>query len=185
MVAARGDVWLLPFVNVTLISGRVFGNTEINLALSDDVKDALGLIGIEADNVSASIDVTGPVVGGGMTLAGGYKNLFATVNAMYIKQFVKEAGTDVDAIAITPLVGVRFPKIVNAVIGGQYQIYNSNVSGSLEVEGETLNYDVELKTTKWNWLVGLQRDFSNRWNGTIMVGGKPRPQTTIVLGYRF
>lgn len=185
LVAARGDVWILPFFNVTLMTGYIYGTTEVNLALSDEMKETLDLIGIQAENITVTTDITGPMAGAGMTLAGGYKNFFATVNAMYINQFVNEANTEVDAYAITPLVGVRFPKVLNVVVGGQYQLYNSNVSGSINVEGENLNYSVELKANRWNWLVGLQRDFSNRWNGTIMMGGEPRPQTTIVLGYRF
>lgn len=185
LVAARGDVWILPFFNVTLMTGYIYGTTEVNLALSDEMKETLDLIGIQADKITVTTDITGPMAGAGMTLAGGYKNFFATVNAMYINQFVNEANTEVDAYAITPLVGVRFPKVLNVVVGGQYQLYNSNVSGSINVEGENLNYSVELKANRWNWLIGLQRDFSNRWNGTIMMGGEPRPQTTIVLGYRF
>ena len=185
LVAVRGDVWILPFLNVTLLSGYIYGTTEVTLALSDEVKEVLDIAGYPADNLTITTDITGPMAGGGLTLAGGYKNFFATVNAMYINQFVNEANTEVDAYAITPLVGIRFPKVLNFVVGGQYQLYNSNVSGSINADGENLNYSVTLKATRWNWLVGLQRDFSNRWNGTIMVGGEPRPQTTIVLGYRF
>ena len=185
LVAARGDVWILPFLNLTLMTGYIYGTTEVNLELSDEVKEALDIIGVQADRISVTTDITGPMMGGGLTLAGGYKNFFATVNAMYINQFVNEANTEVDAYAITPLLGVRFPKVLNVVAGGQYQLYNSNVSGSINTEGEILNYSVELKANRWNWLIGLQRDFSNRWNGTIMMGGEPRPQTTIVLGYRF
>ena len=185
LVAARGDVWILPFLNVTLMTGYIYGTTEVNLALSDEVKEVLDLAGIQADKISVTTDITGPMMGGGLTLAGGYKNFFATVNAMYINQFVNEANTEVAAYAITPLVGIRFPRVLNFVVGGQYQLYNSNVSGSINAEGENLDFSVGLKATRWNWLVGLQRDFSNHWNGTIMVGGEPRPQTTIVLGYRF
>ena len=185
LVAARADVWILPFFNVTVMSGYILGTTDVTLALSDEVKDILEISGVQADNITISTEITGPMVGGGFTLAGGYKNFFATVNGMYIYQFVQEANIAVSAMALTPLVGVRFPKIVNFVVGGQYQVYDSNVSGSINLEGETLNYEVELKATQWNWLVGLQRDFSNHWNGSIMVGFEPRPQTTIVLGYRF
>ena len=185
LVAARADVWILPFFNVTIMSGYIFGNTDIKLTLSDEVKEILDIAGVNADNIVVNTQITGPMLGGGFTAAGGYKNLFATVNAMYIHQFVTEANTEVSAIAVTPLIGVRFPKIVNFVVGGQYQLYNSNVSGNIDIEGETLNYEVELKATHWNWLVGLQRDFSNHWNGSIMMGFEPRPQTTIVLGYRF
>lgn len=185
LLALRGDVWILPFFNVTLITGYIYGTTEVTLKLSEEVKETLQLLDLQAEELTVTTDITGPMLGGGITLAGGYKNLFATVNAIYINQFVSEVNTSVDAYAITPLIGVRFPKIVNIVVGAQYQLYNSNVSGQINLEGENLKYDVELKATRWNWLVGLQRDFSNSWNGSVMYGGKPRPQATIVLGYRF
>ena len=185
MLAARGDVWILPFLNVTLMTGYITGNTDVTLGLSDDVKDALGLIGLKSDNLVVKTIVSGPLVGAGITLAAGCKNFFATVNAMYINQFVQEANTEVNALAVTPLLGYRFPKIINVVVGAQYQIYDSKISGSINLEDENLNYEVNMKATHWNFIAGLQRDFSNHWNGTLMVGAQPRPQVTLVLGYRF
>ena len=145
----------------------------------------MGFVDINTDRLAFNTVVTGPMYGAGLTLAGGYKSFFTTVNTMYITQFIKEANIEVEAMAITPLIGVRLPKIVNVVVGAQYQLYNSNVNGGLNLDGESLNYAVTLKTTRWNFIAGLQRDFSNHWNGTIMVGGAPRPQATAVLGYRF
>jgi len=185
IIAAQGDVWILPFFNVNVMAGYMYGSTDISLALSQDVKDLLSIAGEEIDALNFSAAVDGPLIGAGFTVAGGYKNLFATVNVMYINQFVEGADTEVTAMAITPLAGIRMPKIINVMAGAQYQSYDSNVSGSINSGGETLNYKVEMNSTKWNFIVGLQRDFSNHFNGTIMIGPKPRPQTTVVLGYRF
>lgn len=182
LVAVKGDVWVLPFLNFTVIGGYITGKTDVSLALTEEMKEILGL---ESDEIRFSTTVSGPMMGGGIILAGGYKSLFATVNAMFISQYVNEANTNVDALAVTPMIGVRFPKYVNIMAGAQYQIYNSDISGTIPLEGEELEYNVKLKATQWNFLVGLQRDFSNRWNGSILLGGQPRPQTTFSLGYRF
>ena len=181
LIAAKADVWILPFFNVSVLGGTIFGTTDVKLRLNDELRPIVDPDGELGENLVISTDITGPMFGGGITVAGGYKSFFATVNVMYIKQMVKEANTEVDAVTITPLLGVRFPHVINLVFGGQYQLYDSKVSGSLA----GLNYEVELKATQWNWLLGLQRDFSNHWNATIMVGPNPRPQTTFVLGYRF
>lgn len=185
IIATQADVWILPFFNVNVMAGYMYGSTDISLALSQDVKDILSIAGEEIDALNFSAAVDGPLIGAGFTAAGGYKNLFATVNVMYINQFVEGADTEVTAMAITPLAGIRMPKIINVMAGAQYQSYDSNVSGSINAGGETLNYNVELNSTRWNFIFGLQRDFSNHFNGTIMIGPRPRPQTTVVLGYRF
>ena len=182
LVAVKGDVWVLPFLNFTLIGGYITGKTDVSLVLTEEMKELLGL---ESDQLNFSTTVTGPMMGAGVILAGGYKNLFATVNAMYISQYVNEANVDVNALAVTPMIGWRFPKLINIMAGAQYQIYDSNISGSIALEGESLDYDVTLRANEWNFLVGLQRDFSSHWNGSILLGGQPRPQTTITLGYRF
>ncbi len=182
LLAVKGDVWVLPFLNFTLIGGYITGKTDVSLVLTDDMKELLGL---ESNELNFTTTVTGPMMGAGVILAGGYKNLFATVNAMYISQYVNEANVDVNALAVTPMLGWRFPKVINVLAGAQYQIYNSNIAGSIALEGENLDYEVTLKANEWNFLVGLQRDFSSHWNGSILLGGQPRPQTTITLGYRF
>lgn len=184
IVAARADVWILPFLNLTLMSGYMGGVTEVNLALSDEIREIIDDTG-NLQSLTFNTPTTGPMVGGGITVAGGYKNFFATVNTMYILQFVQEANTEVEALAMTPLVGVRFPKIINFFVGAQYQIYDTKISGSISTDDGPLNYTVDLKATEWNFIVGLQRDFSNHFNGSIMVGGVPRPQATVVFGYRF
>ncbi len=157
--AGQADLWLLPFVNVMVMGGYIFGNTDVNLQLSEEVKEILGLLDVQADAISISSDIKGPMLGAGLTLAGGYKNFFATVNAMYINQFVEEAGISVNAVAITPLAGIRFPRVINVLAGGQYQIYDSKVSGNITLEKETVSFSVDLKATEWNWVVGVQRDF--------------------------
>lgn len=182
LLAVKGDVWVLPFLNFTVIGGYINGKTDVSLVLTDEMKELLGL---EVDEIKFSTEVNGPMMGGGIILAGGYKNLFATVNAMFISQYVNEANVSVNALAVTPMLGWRFPKVINIMAGAQYQIYDSNISGSIDLGGENLDYDVTLRATEWNFLVGLQRDFSAHWNGSVLIGGQPRPQTTLTLGYRF
>ena len=182
LLAVKGDVWVLPFLNFTVIGGYINGKTDVSLVLTDEMKELLDL---EVDEIRFSTEVNGPMMGGGIILAGGYKNLFATVNAMFISQYVNEANVSVNALAVTPMLGWRFPKLINIMAGAQYQIYDSNISGSIDLGGENLNYDVTLRATEWNFLIGLQRDFSAHWNGSLLIGGQPRPQTTITLGYRF
>ena len=62
LVAARADVWLLPFLNITLAAGYVYGLTSVKLALSDEVKDLLDFAGVQADDVLFNTDITGPMV---------------------------------------------------------------------------------------------------------------------------
>jgi hypothetical protein len=185
VTAAMGDVWILPFLNFSALYGRIYGSTKVSLALNDEMKDLLGLDGKPVDQLDFNVDVGGTIAGLGITLAGGYKNFFATVATQYIVQTTESAGTTVKAFVITPLVGLRMPKIVNIMVGAQYQSMDTKIAGGFELDGENNNFSLTLVPKSWNFMVGVQRDISNHWSGAFQVGIGNRKSSTLVVGYRF
>ncbi len=70
---ARFDAWLLPVLNVYLLGGYIWNNSE--------VATTVNLPGGTSVDIVSEGALEGPLFGGGMTLAGGYKQLFATLDA--------------------------------------------------------------------------------------------------------
>ena len=70
---ARFDAWLLPVLNVYLLGGYIWNNSE--------VATTVNLPGNNSVDIVSEGELEGPLYGGGMTLVGGYKELFATLDA--------------------------------------------------------------------------------------------------------
>ena len=185
VTAGMADVWILPFLNFSVMHGRIYGNTDVRLELNDEIKALLGWLGEPADAVEFNVDVGGSISGVGMTIAGGYKNLFATLNTQYVVQTTEISGSTVRAFVATPLIGLRMPKIVNIMVGAQYQYSDTDVSGSFNLSGSDNTFSLMLQPKTWNFMMGIQRDISNHWTGSFQVGFGERKSSTLVVGYRF
>lgn len=68
----RLDAWLLPVLNVYLLGGVIWNNSE--------VATTVNLPGNTSVDIVPEGDLEGPLYGGGATLVGGYKELFATLD---------------------------------------------------------------------------------------------------------
>jgi hypothetical protein len=77
------------------------------------------------------------------------------------------------------------PKIVNVMVGAQYQYTNNKVSGSFQLSGADNTFSLNLEPKTWNFMAGLQRDISNHWTGAFQIGMGNRKSSTLVIGYRF
>ncbi|WP_420582745.1 hypothetical protein [Reichenbachiella sp.] len=185
VVAGMGDVWILPFLNLSVLYGRIGGSTNVILPLTEEMKDLLGWIGDPVDQINFNVDVAGSIGGFGMTAAGGYKNLFATVAGQYMIQTSEGTGTTVKALVVTPLIGLRMPRLVNFMVGAQYQYTDTDLSGSFKLDGVDNDFSLTLKPKTWNFMVGIQRDISNRFSGAFQVGIGDRKSSTLVIAYRF
>ena len=82
---AKGDVWLLPFLNLTLVAGRAENKVDGNLVLTDEIKALLGLLGLDVpDAINIVTDVSANLYGGGLVLAGGIGDFNITGNYQLI-----------------------------------------------------------------------------------------------------
>ena len=185
VTAGMADVWILPFLNFSVLHGRIYGNTNVRFELNDEIKALLGWLGEPAEAIEFNVDVGGSISGVGMTVAGGYKNLFATLATQYMVQTTEVAGSTVRAFVATPLIGLRMPKIVNIMVGAQYQYSDTEVSGSFNLSGSDNTFSLTLEPKTWNFMMGIQRDISNHWTGSFQAGFGERKSSTLVLGYRF
>ena len=176
------DVWVLPFANIFFLGGKVTGDTDFKLDEFFPIRETINYEGI--------------VYGAGLTLAAGYKSLFATLNTTYTKTNLDLTDSDVDAWIISPKVGVNFPspflvKDIAIWTGSMYQEYEEHHEGTWTLEDINGNefdvdYDVELaEGNAWNYLTGVAFGISRRFSLEFEAGFGDRTQLASSLTYRF
>lgn len=172
------DLWVLPFLNVFGLIGRIDGETEVDLS-------SVQLGGL-------TIDYDGVVYGGGVTLAGGIDNVFASLTAIFTDTHLDQSDSSVQAWILTPRIGVstRIPESDRPVTlwaGAMYQQTDEEHSGSIAAaQLGTVAYDVELEEdSAWNALVGVATELSDHWNLELEAGGSSRSQVTLTATCRF
>lgn len=77
----KTDAWLLPFLNVYVLLGYIKNSTEINVEVT--VPRPGPLPGSRQFTIKTTAELEGFVGGGGLSLAGGYRELFAMVDVNY------------------------------------------------------------------------------------------------------
>jgi len=170
------DLWLLPFLNVFGLVGRIEGETTVNLApfFSD--------LAVEYDGV---------VYGAGVTCAAGVGRYFGSLTATYTDTSLDTSDSSVEAWILSPKVGMRaharggHPIVF--WVGAMYQQADEEHQGQVTVPvfGD-VRYDVLLEEEEpWNYLVGLSTSVGEHVSIELEGGMGDRTQLTGSLGWRF
>ena len=77
----KADAWLLPFLNVYLLGGYIFNDSDVHVRVT--VPRPGRLPGTREFVIKAKTELEGFVGGGGLTLAGGYRQFFGMVDVNY------------------------------------------------------------------------------------------------------
>ena len=172
------DTWLLPFLNLFAIVGRVEQVTKIsNLPIPD-----------------LQYEDQGNIYGGGATLAYGVKYVWASVTLADTYAALNMADSWINAVVVTPKVGVRVDtpwpgKGFNVWVGAMYQKVDEKHTGSWDYimpQIPQLKYEAELsEKDPWNFLVGLSTDLWDRVALEVEAGTGDREQLLTSLAYRF
>jgi hypothetical protein len=152
-VMARVDAWLLPFLNIYGLGGYIWNTTQ----LSVDVDLPSG----RSTEIQTTGDLEGPTYGGGVTLAGGYKWLFASVDFNGTYSNLNELSTFVAKLSSVRLgwngklegkTPARF------YTGAEYWDTKRTIAGSLTVDDglvQTVEYSVDQQPADpWTVIVG-------------------------------
>ncbi|MDD5676621.1 MAG: hypothetical protein PHW60_01345 [Kiritimatiellae bacterium] len=173
------DTWLLPFLNLFGILGRVEQVTKI----SDIPYPPLSTLEYEDD---------GYIYGGGATLAYGVKYVWASLTVADTYADLSNEDSWINAIVVTPRVGVRADtpwegKGLNIWVGAMFQEVDEEHTGSWNVPGiGQLKYDAKLKEKEpWNFIAGLSTDLWGRVGLEVEAGVGEREQLLTSLSYRF
>jgi len=178
----QADAWLLPFLNVFGIVGRVGIDTVVDFSTAD----IQGLPpGVSLGQLPVSFN--GTVWGAGFTLAYGTQNWFTSVTTVFSKTNTSgDLSSKVKSTAIQPRIGLlrngwRF------WVGGMYLDTDEKHSGDFTLPFlGAVPFEVELKTQdNWNYVVGAGYEFSDRFNLSFEAGFGNRTHSLLNLNTRF
>ncbi|MDC9593911.1 hypothetical protein [Xenorhabdus sp. IM139775] len=170
------DSWVLPFMNVYGVYGKTKGTSKTNL-------DSIYLPNSEPgepawEDIPFELNFKGKTFGGGVTLAGGYNQFFATLDTNYTRTNLDILDGDISALVITPRVGYEFvfePLIagqgntkVQVWVGAMYQDITQRFKGDvskLNLPPELALFDMIKKETDIKF--DVEQHLAHKWNNTL------------------
>ena len=186
------DVWVLPFLNVFGIYGRIDGETHIDL----------GVLGIPLPPATSSltVDYDGDVFGGGVTLAVGGERWFTSLtHTMTDTDLGGDFNSSVDAATTQLRLGARFGDHTEFWVGGYWIDAEESHNGTIPLDlgpfiplppGLTspvdLDFAVDLSQAEdFNMSFGTHLMLSDAWEATVEVGVGDRSTVLGNITYRF
>ena len=193
-LTARLDMWLLPLINIYGLFGYINGEARLNVNVP---AISIGNIPItDPINASLNVDYHGTTYGGGMTLGGGYKNFFATVDGNYTYSNIDVADSEIETYTITPRLGLLvdsavIPGSLALWVGAMYMHYRQTVTDSINVNtvipgfpSVEIDFDIDIKNEQpWNFLFGGQWEITKRWQ--FMAEGSIGNRKHVITGLFF
>jgi hypothetical protein len=195
----RLDAWLLPFMNIYGLFGYLDGNTELDINVPGLTVDVpiIGPVPIfDPFTIPVDVDYDGVTYGGGVTLAGGYKRMFGSLDMNYTRSDINLTDGEVTTLTISPRLGILFdpPAIKGSGalwIGAMYMDYKETISDSINLKqidpslpSLILDYEVKIKNKeKFNFIFGGQWEITKRWQ--IMAEGGVGERKQLILGAFF
>ena len=186
---AKIDAWVLPFLNVYGVAGYVDGETTASGFSVGGLPPELASL---LPN-SFAIAYSGPTYGVGGTLAAGYNQFFASLDANYTESDLDIGDSTIEAFVISPRIGITgdLGGLSGALyVGAMYQDVDEQQNGTVKfpIMGTSVpvGYDViSAAKEEWNYLVGANLKASESWNYGIEVGFSDRTHVMATLNYRF
>lgn len=146
-LTARADMWLLPFINVYGIIGKVWSTTGVNV--------------VEPIEFRNEQDFNGYTLGIGTTLAGGYHG-FVTINDFnYTWTDLDKLNEKVKALMITPRLGYNWTFVNHPTrsltlwIGASGFFVNKGTVGTITIDDLNVNIppekleEIKQETAEW------------------------------------
>ena len=189
----RADMWVLPFLDLSLLFGVANTNTVVTLHSKSGytLKPPLPPIELIEPNSSTTfgdIETHSPILGLGVTVAGGIDNFFSTIDFQYLFSYTPEAKAKTNMLVVTPLFGYNFIDIATQIYGGaQYQDIKDEMPFEVtDDNGRVLKGSVELYTYEWAGVLGVNYNITRRWDTNVMISyGEDIKNLTIGIGYRW
>jgi hypothetical protein len=200
----RMDVWVLPFINAYGIFGYTSGKVSPDIRVPAGTLDVpfIGQVEIESPiTIQETLRYFGSTFGYGLTMAAGFKRLFASLD-------FNQTWTDLNIAAeamVTHTLAPRVGAILDASmspgqgavwIGGMYVRYRQTFLGTIavvdvdpgliEALGEELKYTLDLgNRSPWNLVIGGSWIISGKLNLMVEAGLGDRYQVLTAFSYRF
>jgi len=177
----RADLWVFPFLNIYGLMGETSGTTEPVVVFPN------------GQVVKSSVDYNRFSYGAGLTLAGGYKAFFLTVDANYTTgpivstQKGQIGDKPIESFTVAPRLGMlvssggRFGT-GSIWVGGMWLKATSEIHDSIDLrdrpllsnllDRDALNFSIHVEPKDpWNLVLGGNWQFNKRWSVTAELGG--------------
>lgn len=180
----KGDIWVLPFLDVFFVAGRAHGDNQLILR-----GVPLNLVPPVDGDVVVDFQLDGNYYTLGGVLAGGYKGFFSSVDFSATRtDFGKKEDVSADQSA-TYSVAPRIGYVVGLSqiwLGGRYFNYSTRYVGAIPLPGgQQFSFDVDLDTISWNMTAGMRTVIKKHWEVLLETGVGARHMITGSLGYRW
>jgi len=183
-VNAKFDAWLLPWLDVFGIAGKLDGKTKVDFSA---IQAPFGLPFSRID-----IDYDGEVYGLGAVFAGGGEHLFGSLTTIATSTSLSgDFDSSAQAFVATPRFGA-YNRRGALYVGAMYLKATEEHKGTIGlplVPGLPpipVPFDVKLKQKDdWNWLVGGTAGFGPNWTLQVECGFGNRDHLDVEVGYRF
>ncbi|MBS0580185.1 MAG: hypothetical protein JSR36_13100 [Proteobacteria bacterium] len=186
----RGDVWVLPFLNVFALVGGVKMNIGVvGYDLPLGIGGGLPPEVIRGD-VNFNLDFTGYYGGGGFVLMYGYKNFFTSVDYSAVWTHLQSSTSGVEGNELrTDTASFRVGYIAGAVqpyIGGRWVKKIDHFEGTVEgPNGTPVTFAVDLRAPAWNYTAGMHAMVAKHYELIVEAGFGDRTHGLVNLGYRW
>lgn len=186
----RGDVWVLPFLNVYGILGYTQGSSTAQVSPVVHYPRWMGG-DKEYGPVPFELNFKGITYGAGTTIVGGIDNWFALLDVNYTNTALDILDGEISSIVVSPRVGYRWKfkgHDMQLWTGAMYQNVEQTFAGNLKDIGINLpgKFEVEQHLEdKWNTLIGGQAQITNNVDLLMEAGVGTRRSMMVSLGYRF
>ncbi|WP_289997420.1 hypothetical protein [Photorhabdus laumondii] len=204
------DAWVLPFLNVYGVYGWTKGSSKTNIE-GVAIDFGAGSTSFPIKNVPFALDFKGKTYGGGFTLAGGYDQLFGTLDTNYTYTSLDILDGKISALVVTPRIGYEFifPSIIpgqgntklQVWTGGMYQKITQEFKGNISNldlppifdemvssldDYENMKFKVKQHVaSRWNNTVGARLEVTRNFNLLTEVGFNKRNSCYISGEFRF
>lgn len=190
-VQVRADVWVLPFLNLSFIGGRLKTDSDVTLQFTPLFQALYELK--TGDELPASIyapaSTSGSTLGLGLTTGFKYDSLVMSASVNYAKTTTNETNSQIDALVIIALMGYDFGDVgMQILMGMQYLDTDRTLSGQIDLgEGkDPLDFSLDLGIEETTFMFGVNKDIGRNWafSGFLGLNGT-RTQLTAMFGYRW
>jgi len=191
----RGDVWVLPFLNVYGILGYTQGSSTAVVNPTLNYPNLPNRPPLDLGSYDFELNFKGITYGAGTTIVGGIDNWFALLDVNYTNTALDILDGEISSIVVSPRVGYRWKfkgHDMQLWTGAMYQNVEQTFAGNLKdigfdqalLSGGKFRVEQHLED-KWNTLVGGQAAITNNVDLLMEAGLGTRRSMMVSLGYRF
>jgi len=186
----RADIWILPFLNLSLLAGELETSSDVTLRFTPGFQKLVELKTGEKipEFVNFDTSTSGTSVGLGLMTGFQYEQLVFSLGVNYIESITDETNSEIEALLFMGMVGYDFGDIgLQALAGVQYLDTDRSIEGSIELEnGDPLVFEIDIGLEETTFILGFNKDIGRNWTLSSFLGANgTKSSLTMNFGYRW